>query len=87
MANDIRADNIIIKLAHAYTDSNNSAKPIYNEYETETITYSPLNTPIIDLTNDTDVIKYKPDGNKITADVSSTAQVYLGGGPEVASYD
>ena len=87
MANDIKADNIIIKLAHAYTDQNDSTKIIYNEYETETITYSPLNTPIIDLTNDTDVIKYKPDGNKITADVSSTAQVYLGGSPEVANYD
>lgn len=86
LAKDIIADNIIIKLAHAYTDPNDSTKLIYNEYETETITYSPLNTPIIDLTNDTDVIKYKPDGTNITGSVTSTAQVYLGGSPEVASY-
>ena len=87
LANDIIADNIIVKLAHAYTDPGNTSNIIYSEYETETITYSPLNTPIIDLNNDTDVIKYKPDGNKITADVSSTAQVYLGGSPEDASYN
>jgi len=55
-------------------------------YEEETITYSPLNTPIIDLTNDRDVIKYAPNGTKLTGDVSSTAQVYLGGSPEAATY-
>lgn len=78
MANDIRADNIIVKLAHAYTDPNNSAKPIYNEYETETITYSPLNTPVLDLTNDSDAIAY--DDNTILGNsVSSTAVVYLNG--------
>ena len=86
-ASSIEANNIIVKLAHAYTDPNDSTKLTYSEYEIETITYSPLNTPIIDLTNDTDVIKYKPDGNKITADVLSTAQVYLGGSPEAADYD
>lgn len=78
LANDIRADNIIVKLAHAYTDPNDSSKLIYNEYETETITYSPLNTPILDLTNDSDAIAY--DDNTILGNsVSSTAVVYLNG--------
>ena len=81
MANDIKADNIIVKLAHAYTDPNDSTKPIYNEYETETITYSPLNTPALDLNNDSAALNYTTDGTKINANdkVSSTATLYLNG--------
>lgn len=78
LAKDIKADNIIVKLAHAYTDPNDSTKLIYNEYETETITYSPLNTPVLDLTNDSGAIAY--DGNTMLGNsVSSTATVYLNG--------
>lgn len=49
--------------------------------ENETITYSPLNTPIIDLTNDTASIVYYAEGNKIEEDdfVVSTAKVWLNG--------
>ena len=47
-------------------------------YEDDTITYSPLNTPVLDLTNDSDVIAY--NGNtKLGDSVSSTAVVYLNG--------
>lgn len=54
-----------------------------SEYETETITYSPQNTPIIDLTNDTASIAYDVEGNKIEDDdfVVSTAKVWLAGKP------
>lgn len=47
-------------------------------YEDETITYSPLNTPVLDLTNDSGAIAY--DGNTMLGNsVSSTAVVYLNG--------
>lgn len=80
----VLASDIIIKLAHKHTSSGTDE---YNEYEEETITYSPLNSPIIDLNNDADVIKYLPNGTKITADAVSTAQVYLGGSAEAARYE
>lgn len=49
-------------------------------YEQETITYSPLNTPTLDLSNDTDVILYSADGSEVLgAPVSSTAGLYLNG--------
>lgn len=48
-------------------------------YEEETITYSPLNTPTIDLSNDSASLPYNED-NKIGDEVvSSTASVYLNG--------
>lgn len=53
-----------------------------NVYEVETITYSPLNTPVIDLSNDTDDLSYDAYGaNKIDNDesVTSTARLYLNG--------
>lgn len=49
-----------------------------NLIDTETITYSPLNTPIIDLTNDNATILYDND-TKLGLDVSTTAYLYLNG--------
>lgn len=52
------------------------------EYDTETITYSPLNTPVIDLSNDTATILYSASGTTLLGDpVSSTATLYLNGDP------
>jgi hypothetical protein len=52
----------------------------YAAYDTETITYSPLNTPVLDLSNDSDAIAYLNNDKINPADtVSSTATVYLNG--------
>ena len=50
-------------------------------YEEEEITYSPLNTPVIDLTNDSDDLVYTPGGTKIDTDeiATSTASLWLNG--------
>jgi hypothetical protein len=68
------------------------------ETDKETITYSPLNTPVLDLTNDNDSIAYHSTGTmgKITSTdyVTTTAQLYLNGdpienseeGPDIVSY-
>ena len=54
-------------------------------YDKETITYAPLDKPVLDLDNDTAAIVYY--GNeKLSADVTSTAQVYLGTNTEAATY-
>lgn len=52
-------------------------------YETEAITFSPLNTPVLDLSNDSAAIAYTAAGTKVTTsdEVSSTATLYLNGDP------
>lgn len=52
-----------------------------NVYEIETIPYSPLNTPVINLDNDSAALPYDEDGNKVlyNTTVSTTASVYLNG--------
>lgn len=50
-----------------------------SEYDRETITYSPLNTPVLDLSNDNASIAYEGT-TKLGSSVSSTAGVYLNGG-------
>lgn len=50
-----------------------------SEYDRETITYSPLNTPVLDLSNDNAAIAYEGT-TKLGSSVSSTAGVYLNGG-------
>lgn len=62
-----------------------------NEYETESITYSPLNTPTLDLDNDTDTILYpaKPEDDingPLGAPVKSKATLYLNGDELDATY-
>lgn len=58
-----------------------------NIYESETITFSPLNTPVIDLTNDSAALTYTAGGTKINKEegkediVESTATLYLNGKP------
>lgn len=66
----IEDKDLIISARHGSAES--------SEYDRETITYSPLNTPIIDLSNDSAAIVY--EGNsKLGDSVSSTAGVYLNG--------
>jgi hypothetical protein len=49
-------------------------------YEFETITYSPLNTPVLDLSNDTASLVYSADNIKLGDEtISSTATLYLNG--------
>jgi hypothetical protein len=54
-----------------------------NEFEvsdSEIITYSPIDTPVLDLSNDRATLVYKPNGEKIgEGTVSSIATVYLDG--------
>jgi hypothetical protein len=60
-----------------------------NIYESETITFSPLNTPVIDLTNDSAALTYTAGGSGIKINkeegkediVESTATLYLNGKP------
>lgn len=60
-------------------------------YETETITYSPLNTPVLDLDNDTDTILYPAkaaddENGPLGLPVASRATLYLNGDELAASY-
>jgi hypothetical protein len=67
-----------------FTDADLLIRATHNgvEYDTETITYSPLNTPVIDLSNDTATILYSASGTTLLGDpVSSTATLYLNGDP------
>lgn len=49
-------------------------------YESETIPYSPKDTPILDLTNDSDALSYNYNGNIVDGDKATTrAIVYLNG--------
>ena len=72
-----KAEDLLIRALHGT-----------KEYETETITYSPLNTPILDLDNDSATILYSADGTVLKGTpVSSTATVYLSGDELAATYD
>ena len=73
--------DLIIKATHLNGDTE-------VEYDRETITYSPLNTPTLDLDNDTDTILYSADGTQLLgAPVTSTATLYLNGDPLAANYN
>lgn len=65
--NALENKNLIIKAYHSGV-----------EYEAETITYSPLNTPTLDLSNDSAAITYE-GVTKTSDNVSSTATLYLNG--------
>ena len=49
------------------------------EYESETITYSPLNTPVLDLNNDTDTILYpaKPEDDLVDLIEFTAAKAFI----------
>ena len=86
-----KADDIEIIATHDKTlvvdkDTTSDTEGIY---EFETITYSPLNTPVIDLTNDSASLNYSADGKtKIgEACVESTASLWLNGEPLYASFE
>lgn len=57
-------------------------------YDTETIMYAPLNTPLLLLTKENDVILYTADGErKLGDDVSCTASLYVNGDVLDATFD
>jgi len=85
-----RNENLKIQAAHAIWGKDANDNDIitgYNTYESETITYAPLDTPVLDLTNDSASLAYygnlKLDN---AATVSSTAAVYLGTDTIPATY-
>lgn len=50
------------------------------EYERETITFSPKDVPVLDLSNDSESIAVDPTGNQIgTEEATSTATIYFNG--------
>lgn len=69
--------NLIIQGIHRDKDENGNDIEIV--FDSETITYSPLNTPILDLTNDNASIAYNGEIKLGDATVSSTANLYLNG--------
>lgn len=72
----LQAKNLIITAKHGDT-----------VYDSETILYSPLNTPFIVLSNETDAIVYEADGTTVVSDpVSSKAVLYLNGDVLPATY-
>ena len=74
--NDLQDKNLIVEFLHR--DLSNSET--YNLYDTETIMYAPLNTPVIYFSKDTDVILYTADGAiKLGDDVENTAELYVNG--------
>jgi hypothetical protein len=50
-------------------------------FDEETITYSPLNTPVLDLDNEIDDLSYSADGTTLLdeTEVVSTATLFLNG--------
>ena len=80
----LKNQDLIIKAVHIIDG-------VEVEYETETITYSPLNTPVLDLDNDTDTILYPASAaddyqGPLGDPVKSKATLYLNGDPLEASY-
>ena len=73
----LRAQNLVIQVKHGS-----------EVYEEETIMYAPLNTPVLHLSNEADVLLYAANGTDClaTAGVSSTATLYVNGDPLEATY-
>ena len=78
---DYQEADLIIQATH-----NKDVDPIV-VYEEETITYSPLNTPIIDLSNDSASLPYSGDTRLGEEVVSSTASIYLNGKDISSNFD
>ena len=86
---NLEEKNLIVDLIHVDTTKANGDPELYEyyTYDTETIMYAPLNTPIIMLSKDTDVILYTADGEqKLGDDVTTTAELYVNGNILPASY-
>lgn len=83
--NDLEDDDILVLATHDITfdptaaEVNIATDPLV--YEREEITFSPLNTPILSLTNDSGAILYGSNGQKMNPDdtISTTAELYLNG--------
>lgn len=67
---DLINKNLVVEAAHSASGT---------PYANETITYSSLTSPTMDLSRDSGAINYDSDGmTKTGSDISSTATVYLG---------
>ena len=77
-AAQLQAQNLIIQVKHGA-----------EIYEEETIMYAPLNTPVLTLSNDTDVLLYAANGTDCVTKggVKSTATLYVNGDPLEAEYN
>ena len=83
-ADSIKDSDLEILATHdnTFTPDENTTALSEEVYKFETITYSPLNTPVVDLSNDTDDLSYDASGTtKIDNNekVTSTAGLYLNG--------
>jgi hypothetical protein len=74
---DLKDKNLLITAKHGDT-----------EYETETITYSPLNTPLLLLSKENAALLYAADGvTRSGGTVESTASLYVNGNILPATYN
>ena len=73
----LKNEDLLIIATH---NSSDTLPPNKDWYDQETITYSPKNTPVIDLTNDSDILPYDADGYIIGNPIATTtAELYLNG--------
>lgn len=74
---DLKDKNLLITAKHGDT-----------EYETETILYSPLNTPLLLLSKETATLMYAADGVTLLSEpVESMASLYVNGNILPATYE
>lgn len=73
----LKAQNLVIQVKHGS-----------EVYEEETIMYAPLNSPVLHLSNEADVLLYAANGTDCLSatGVSSTATLYVNGDPLEATY-
>lgn len=86
------ADIFIIATHHSDFNPNATGVDVStdsNIYDRETIPFSPINSPILNLTNDSASIAYKADGSKVTDSdtVSTTAELWVNGSKLAAGMD
>lgn len=82
-AEQLQEKNLLVTFKH--TNALDETK--YDVYDTDTVMYAPLNTPLLSLSNDTDTITYAADGSTVlSSPVTSTAALYLNGDPLEANY-
>lgn len=82
-ADQLQEKNLLVTFKH--TNALDETK--YDVYDTDTVMYAPLNTPLLSLSNDTDTITYAADGSTVlSSPVTSTAALYLNGDLLEANY-
>lgn len=90
LINNYKNEDLYIVAVHGdYIPDSTTTEASSEIYDWETITYSPLNTPVIDLTNDRGSLTYNDQDKKLISDetTSTTATLYLNGAPVTATYE